>query len=76
MTVDEVRVDEVGEWSCELQSYPDSGAANKYQRAAELTHIELAVPATVELRGALEMVLYEGERAEFLCQGSYSTAVP
>ena len=70
VTVDEVRVDEVGEWSCELQSYPDSGAANKYQRAAEFTQIELLRPATVELRGALEIVLYEGERAEFLCQAA------
>ena len=74
VTVDEVRVDEVGEWSCELQSYPDSGAANKYQRAAEFTQIELVRPATVELRGALEIVLYEGERAEFLCQAAGNPA--
>ena len=74
VTVDEVRLDEVGEWSCVLQSYPDSGAANAYQRAAEFTHVELVRPATVELKGALEIVLYEGERAEFHCQAAGSPA--
>ena len=71
VVIDEVDVEEAGEWSCELQSFPNENKA--YKTAQEYTMVELVQPATVELRGALEIVLYEGEDAEFYCQ---ATGVP
>jgi hypothetical protein len=68
VVVEEMGPDEVGEWNCDLQSYPNQ--ENKYDTAQEYTMIKLVRPAHVELKGPLDMVLYEGERAEFICQAS------
>ncbi len=37
MTIDSVEEEEVGEWNCELQSYPNKGG--QYESAQEYTNV-------------------------------------
>ena len=71
VTIEEVTEEESGEWNCDMQSYPNGGG--KYESAQEFTTLHMIEPALVELRGPLELVVFEGEKVEFNCKAS---AVP
>lgn len=68
VVVKEMGPDEVGKSNCDVPS--SSNQEKVYDKAQEYTMIKLVCPAHVELLGLVDMVLYEGEKTEFICQTS------
>lgn len=66
MTADEVHLEDSGDWNCEMQSYPNKN--DEYRSDQEYTNVQALRKATVALTGPLELILFEGETAEFICK--------